>query len=81
MFHPYGFQPYSMPVSRCKRWAAFFLCLLLGVLGVHRFYVGKIGTGLIYLCTGGLFGIGLLYDLLMILTGNFRDGMGFPLLY
>ncbi|MDP6110656.1 MAG: TM2 domain-containing protein [Planctomycetota bacterium] len=33
-----------------------------GVLGIHRFYMGKWLTGILYLCTGGLFGIGLIYD-------------------
>lgn len=81
MYHPYGFQPYHIPISRCKRWVAFFLCLLFGVLGIHRFYTGKMGTGFIYLCTGGLCGLGVLFDLVMILTGNYRDNLGFPLLY
>ena len=36
----------------------------LGLFGVHRFYLGKIWTGLLYLCTGGVFGVGWLYDLL-----------------
>jgi TM2 domain-containing membrane protein YozV len=41
-----------------------WLCLtFLGVFGVHRFYLGKLFTGLIWLCTGGLFLIGYLYDL------------------
>jgi TM2 domain-containing membrane protein YozV len=40
------------------------LLVVVGVLGFHRFYVGRWGTGLIYLCTAGLAGIGVLYDFL-----------------
>lgn len=59
-----------------KKWTAFWLCLLLGWLGVHRFYVGKTATGLIWLFTVGLCGIGWLIDLVMILCGGFRNKNG-----
>jgi len=43
--------------------AAWLLLTFLGLFGIHRFYLGKFVTGLIWLFTGGCFGIGLLYDL------------------
>ncbi|KGE73874.1 TM2 domain-containing protein [Spirochaeta lutea] len=63
----------SSPKSRL---AALLLCFFLGYLGIHRFYVGKTGTGLLYLFTGGLFGIGWLVDLVFIILGMFTDGDG-----
>jgi TM2 domain-containing membrane protein YozV len=56
---------------------AALLCFFVGVLGVHRFYVGKIGTGiLIILTVGGFCGIWPLIDFIFIVTGNFRDARG-----
>ena len=52
------------------------LWFFLGVIGAHHFYAGRIGMGLLYLFTGGLCGIGLLVDLILILTGNYRDCEG-----
>ena len=39
-------------------WIDFFICLFLGIFGVHKFRERKIGIGILYLCTMGLFGIG-----------------------
>jgi len=63
-------------VSAKSRLAAFLLCTFLGALGVHRFYVGKVGTGILWLLTLGCFGIGVLVDWIVILCGTFKDNNG-----
>jgi TM2 domain-containing membrane protein YozV len=52
------------------------LCLLIGTLGIHRFYVGKIGTGIAMIFTCGGLGIWSLIDLIMIAMGKFTDAEG-----
>ena len=63
-------------ISPKSRLVSLLLCLFLGWLGVHRFYVGKIGTGIIWLFTLGFFGFGALIDFVIILIGSFRDKNG-----
>lgn len=50
-----------------NKWVAFFLCLFLGFFGAHKFYEGKILFGVIYIFTFGLFGIGWIVDLIILL--------------
>ena len=58
----------------------FLLTFLVGVLGVHRFYVGKIGTGFLMLLTLGGLGVWFLVDLILVVTGQFtnKDGQKIP---
>ena len=60
--------------------ALFLLTFFVGVLGVHRFYVGKIGTGVLVLITLGGLGVWFLVDLLLVVTGQFtnKDGQKIP---
>lgn len=50
-----------------NKWVAFFLCFFLGSLGIHKFYEGKVGLGILYIFTLGLFGIGWLVDWIVLL--------------
>ena len=55
---------------------AFLLCFFFGIFGIHRFYVGKIGTGILQLVTLGGVGIWSLIDFIMIIIGRFTDKEG-----
>ena len=68
-------DPNASPKSRL---ITLLLCIFVGGLGIHRFYVGKIGTGVLWLLTGGCLGIGALVDLIMIACGTFTDSDGKP---
>lgn len=55
---------------------AFLLCTFVGLIGVHRFYLGRIGSGIAMIFTLGGLGIWLLIDWIIILCGNFKDNDG-----
>lgn len=58
---------------------ALILSIFFGIFGLHRFYVGKAGSGILYLFTGGLFCLGWIYDIIKIASGTFTDSNGLPI--
>jgi TM2 domain-containing membrane protein YozV len=60
------------PVTGQEKTVALVLLLLVGALGVHKFYLGQTGKGILYLFTGGLCGIGLIIDLIKLLTDTYE---------
>ena len=73
-------SPLDSKVPSDGRWLiALLLCFFLGCLGIHRFYVGKTGSGIAMLLTCGGCGIWALVDFIMILVNSFTDKDGRPL--
>jgi TM2 domain-containing membrane protein YozV len=69
-----------MIAGQQKSWVVtILLCHFLGYLGVHRFYTGRIISGIFQLLTFGGFGIWVLVDIIMIVTDNFKDSYDRPL--
>jgi len=67
----------TKPQDEKNRWViVLILCWFAGVLGVHRFYTGHTGIGIAQLLTLGGCGIWTLIDLIIILSGNFKDADG-----
>lgn len=50
-----------------SKWVSFFLCLFFGIFGAHKFYEGRILLGILYICTGGLLGFGVVIDLISLI--------------
>ncbi|MDR2199897.1 MAG: NINE protein [Deltaproteobacteria bacterium] len=67
------------PSSSKDKGTAILLVIFLGILGIHRFYVGKVGTGFLMLVTLGGAGIWAVIDFVTILNNNFEDKFGFVL--
>ena len=59
-----------------RLWALLLALIWPFPAGIHRIYVGKVGTGILWFFTGGLLGIGQLVDIILILAGRFRDAEG-----
>jgi TM2 domain-containing membrane protein YozV len=79
-YAPYPGQAPAMAMEPQKSWlATVLLCQFLGHFGVHRFYTGRIVSGIFQLLTLGGFGIWTLIDLIMIITGEFKDQYNRPL--
>ena len=63
-----------------KDWiVTLLLSLFLGTIGAHRFYVGKIGTGVLQLLTAGGCGIWTMIDIILIISGRFKDKDGYEI--
>lgn len=75
-----GYRNVRPVCSSKNKKVALILSVVLGYFGVHRFYVGKIGSGILYFFTMGLFCFGWIYDIIKIASGTFKDGNGLPIL-
>ena len=79
-YNYYGNNAGAYPASPKSRLVALLLCIFLGCFGVHRFYMGRIGLGILYLFTFSLFGFGYIIDIILIALGKARDRNGLYLI-
>jgi TM2 domain-containing membrane protein YozV len=70
---------YVTATSSKKKKTALIICALGGYIGLHYYYVGRIGMGLLYTFTVGFAGIGWIIDIIKIALGNFKDNTGVAL--
>ena len=75
-----GYNPREIFSSK-SRTAALLWCIFLGLFGAHKFYLGKFWVGVVYIFTYGLFGIGWLIDLTVLIAGNPLDQQGHRLMW
>lgn len=68
----------TMTSDKSKK-TALLLCIFGGFIGLHNFYVGRVGRGVLFALTAGLFLFGWIGDIIAISTGGFRDNAGAPL--
>lgn len=73
------YEPSYERRSSRSRTIALLLCFFLGIFGVHKFYLGRIGMGILYILTYGFFGIGWLVDMCVLIFGSPRDKDGYKL--
>lgn len=73
-----GYAVRSVACSPKSKKLTLILAIALGFFGIHRFYVGKVGSGIVWLFTGGGFFFGYIYDIIKVLSGTFKDGNGLP---
>lgn len=66
----------NIPTSHKSKTITLVLCIVFGVMGIHDFYVGKIGMGIIKMLTGNFFLVGYILDIIKICSNNYKDGAG-----
>ena len=78
--YTYGSSPTYPTRKNKERIIGIILCCIgfISIAGLHRFYAGKIGTGILWLLTGGCFLIGTIIDLISLIDGSFTDSEGYP---
>lgn len=67
---------YTTITSDKSKKTALLLCIFGGFIGLHYFYVGRFGRGLLFLFTVGLFGFGWIMDIITVAAGGFKDNSG-----
>ncbi|MDV4150359.1 TM2 domain-containing protein [Clostridium sp. AL.422] len=70
---------YTTITSDKSKKKALIICAIGGIWGIHDFYLGKIGSGIVKFFTCNYFSIGWIVDLIKISTGGYKDNVGAPL--